>query len=290
MKKTIIMTAVLLAVAITLNAQIPNSGFENWNRTGAYMEPEGWATANPYSRGSYYPVTRSTDHYPAGVGNYSVRLENNILFLTDFAGVGIIMPETLAAPSPVFPVSEHPNSLTGYYKFAPQNNDTMYIQMTLYNNGSDVARASFKTDVAAQNWTSFNVPFDNYTTADMGNMIIAAYNADGPQHLPHGNSVLHVDNLNYNTLISCETGPNENISLISSFPNPASGYITLNIDDVYRDGLKINIYNIRGELAVSETIKQNQRQIDIGDLSNGIYIVKIKSKNLYKTKKLIVQR
>jgi hypothetical protein len=254
------------------------------------MEPVGWATTNPAGRGSHYPVTRSTDHYPTAVGDYSVRLENNIAYLTESSGLGLIMPETLAAPGPVFPVSGHPNSFTGYYKFAPQNNDTMLIQATLYNNGTDVARANFTTTVAAQNWTSFNVPFETYTTADMGHIVISAYYVDGPNYVPHGNSVLNVDNLNFDDLISCETRPNKNISLISAFPNPASSYFTLNIDDVYRDGLKINIYNIRGELIVSEIIKQNQRQIDIRGLSNGIYIAKIKSKNLFKTQKLIVQK
>jgi len=45
-----------------------------------------------------------------------------------------------------------------------------------------------------------------------------------------------------------------------------------------------------GSLVKTELLKQNQQQINIGDLSNGIYIVKIKSKRLIGNQKLIIKR
>jgi hypothetical protein len=45
-----------------------------------------------------------------------------------------------------------------------------------------------------------------------------------------------------------------------------------------------------GELIRSETLQQNQKQINVKDLKNGIYLVEIKSKEGSKKQKLIIQR
>ena len=45
-----------------------------------------------------------------------------------------------------------------------------------------------------------------------------------------------------------------------------------------------------GALVKTETLVQNQQQINIGDLTNGIYIVEIKSKEWTENQKLIIQR
>ena len=79
-------------------------------------------------------------------------------------------------------------------------------------------------------------------------------------------------------------------SAISIFPNPASDIVTLNINRKSNEAFTLNIYNVIGTLVKSATMKQNQQQINIGDLCNGIYMVTIKSKNLTENQKLIIQR
>jgi hypothetical protein len=79
-------------------------------------------------------------------------------------------------------------------------------------------------------------------------------------------------------------------STIAIYPNPASDIITLNIDNINNAGLTLNIYNVIGTLVKSETLGQNQRQINIADLPNGVYFATIKSNNTRKTEKLIIQR
>ena len=74
------------------------------------------------------------------------------------------------------------------------------------------------------------------------------------------------------------------------YPNPASNIVTLNIDNLYNTDWTLNIYNVVGTLVKSEMLKQNNRQINIGDLSNGIYIVEIKTKEWTGKQKLIIQR
>jgi hypothetical protein len=133
MKKFTIILTILFAMTIATNAQIPNSGFEDWITVGIYEDPTEWATYNSYSTGSFYSCTKSTDHYPASVGNYSIRLENNTSLTQMTGGWGMAMTDTMAYPlQPSFPIVGHPNSLCGYYKYNPLNNDSLYIRIMLF--------------------------------------------------------------------------------------------------------------------------------------------------------------
>lgn len=74
------------------------------------------------------------------------------------------------------------------------------------------------------------------------------------------------------------------------YPNPAIDIITLNINNSNFEDLTIKIYNITGTLLKVEKLTQNQRQINVEDLSNGIYLIKIESNYLTGSQKLIIQR
>src|ERR1035437_8033276 len=79
MKKITIILTVLIAMTMKSNAQIPNSGFENWTTVNNCIEPTSWHSIYSLmdSSGNYCQVTRSTDHYPVSVGSYSVRIAND---------------------------------------------------------------------------------------------------------------------------------------------------------------------------------------------------------------------
>ena len=74
------------------------------------------------------------------------------------------------------------------------------------------------------------------------------------------------------------------LSDIKIYPNPANGntiYIkTTNNTDV-------NIYNVLGKMVKSIEITAQKNNIDISNLSKGIYIVKMTVDNISLTKKLI---
>lgn len=74
------------------------------------------------------------------------------------------------------------------------------------------------------------------------------------------------------------------------FPNPASDMITVKTINDINEPLTLNIYNIMGQRVKSELLKQNQQQINIGGLSNGVYIVEIETTKLTGKQKLIIQR
>ena len=120
MKNFTIILIVLFVASIKTNAQIPNSGFEDWDTYPNYLEPVDFLSPNSYATTSFYPVTRSTDHYPSDIGNYSIRVENNMSIVPDIEGFGLVLQNAsyilLDGPAASFPIIGHPGSLTGYYK------------------------------------------------------------------------------------------------------------------------------------------------------------------------------
>lgn len=279
----------LFLAAMLTKAQIPNNGFETWTSVGNYENPTGvWLTTNSFSSTSFYPITKTTDHYPLNVGNYAVKISNNISLLPNLAGIGILQTNTsLGSGKPMFPITGHPNSLRGYYKFNQQNNDTMRIVIALYKNGSVVSSGIMDVNTSISNWTSFNIPLSAYATADSGFILMASYIAEPPPTMPHGNSELYVDNLSFDNLIVSIDDNNKRLNCLI-YPNPASDFIIVETPNSDCNEYIINIYNILGKLILSKKMSQNQQKLHIGDLDSGIYSIEVKSKEETKKQKLII--
>ncbi|MBV5312417.1 MAG: T9SS type A sorting domain-containing protein [Prolixibacteraceae bacterium] len=93
-----------------------------------------------------------------------------------------------------------------------------------------------------------------------------------------------------------KTGVTNSITANSNFyeftfvPNPANEIVSINFNAKPNEVMEISIFNLSGSMVKSEMLKQNQWQINIEDLSNGIYLLSIRSKNKTVNKKLIIQR
>ncbi|MDD5571094.1 MAG: T9SS type A sorting domain-containing protein [Bacteroidales bacterium] len=290
MKKFTIILLVILAMLFNTNAQIPNSGFENWTTIGSYENPDGWATMNPYCAGPFYSSTKSTDHYPANVGSYSIRLENNTSLTQYTGGWGISITDTMAYPiQPSFRIVGHPDSLCGYYKYFPLNSDSLFIRILVFQSGIVVGGGMIKIGVTVATWTPFIIPF-TYSSADSATIMLLAFSPTGPTDGPNGNSVLYIDNLSFDSLVGSVPLRTLKNTMFNLFPNPASDIVTLNIDNTEKSDIILNIYNVVGELISSEKLQENQQKINTGNLNNGVYIVEIKSEGWAEKQKLIIQR
>ena len=91
-------------------------------------------------------------------------------------------------------------------------------------------------------------------------------------------------------LLLLNTDDIANEHAVNFYPNPTKDFITLNINVSGKSNAELKIYNLYGDLLKSEMIEKNQQQINIKDLSNGIYLVVITSDDVAKSFKLIVQR
>ncbi len=80
-------------------------------------------------------------------------------------------------------------------------------------------------------------------------------------------------------------------SSFSIYPNPVSDLVTLSFDNQNISNLDIRIYNLMGDLVHSEELSNsNESQINIQELSDGIYTLSIDSNGLIENKKLIIKR
>lgn len=290
MKKHLVLFTILIVLTIASKAQIPNSGFEDWSPYGNGMLPAGWWSANDSvnSTDTYFPVTRSADHYPDEAGNYSIRIANNTSLLPQWGGIGIAWPGGWEGNNyPSFPITGHPDSFCGYYKFQPQNNDSMRIFIALYNGGNEVVQAELVNAVIVSNWTPFIIPIPAYTTADSARLMLSSFDADVFQI--NGNSVLYVDNLSFDHLINSIPG-NMDAAPIKLFPNPVADKLNVCIDRKNDDELTIFIYDVYGIIAKSVVLRSEQNQIDMSNLSNGIYFIAIQSKDISYNQSIIIQK
>ena len=80
----------------------------------------------------------------------------------------------------------------------------------------------------------------------------------------------------------------EGISEVNIFPNPTSGLITIDIPEA--DGLKdINIADLSGKIIYSAQLKGGNT-LDLSQLSNGVYLVKVLSNDRYFVGKVFLNR
>lgn len=296
MKKAYRVLAILLFLFVEAHifGQIPNKGFDRWIDMGTYLNPEGWWTINDsVASGGFHPVTRSTDHFPADVGDYSIRLENNIALLPNWNAMGITWTGDFSGnDNPVFPLPGHPKSLWGYYKFFPQNGDSMEIHIRIYKDGTDVGGGSFKTAETAATWTPFGINFSDYGEADSARIMISScYDNDEP--LPHGNSVLYMDNLNFDHLITVGTSDVAAESKISIYPNPASEHLSLQIGNNPGKQVELSVFNAFGQKVLSQNISNFTGPIilDLSKSPGGTYFIHaITDKQARYSTKVIIMR
>jgi len=81
----------------------------------------------------------------------------------------------------------------------------------------------------------------------------------------------------------------------SVFPNPAKNNLTIQFPNTIDSDTEVTITTINGQVIKKQIISQNelidnQKQIDIADLKNGIYLLQLHSNIYFKTLKIVVQK
>ncbi len=288
MKTQFTILFLMVFTAFTI-AQIPNAGFENWTSYGNYEDPDGWATMNSFTPSYFNSCSKNTDHYPTNVGNYSIKIENNTSLTQMTGGYGMVITDIMAYPlQPSFPIIGHPTSLHGYFKYFPQNGDALWIQIIMFKNGANVFNEQFTHSAQTSTWTPFEITFPNYTDADSATIIMAAFHPTGPTDPPNGNSVLMVDNLNFDSPISSINEKQNNIIISNIFPNPANTFIEISINNNENQYTYIDIIDITGKICKTVSTNLNNIKININDLKSGVYFLRTSNNSLTETRKLMV--
>ena len=124
--------------------------------------------------------------------------------------------------------------------------------------------------------TSKDVGCDEYTTGTTTNYPLTLAEV-GPSYLlvPLANTI---DLSNEKTII---------------FPNPVKNNLTIQFPKTIDSDIEVTIISINGQVVKKQIITQNeqidyQKQIDVTDLKNGIYLIQLHSNNYSKTLKIVV--
>jgi hypothetical protein len=294
MKKLTIILIVLFAVTIKTNAQVPNNGFETWedytDGVNVYQKPDLWNGSLPYSPLTHsFSIEKNPESYPLGTGQYSMKIKPDIA--NGVRGVAISNDGADAMvnwiPKPSFAINQRPASLFLYYKCFPFGGDTIVCTVFFYKNGVVIGMPSFGTTDTISTWTALEVPM-TYNTSDVPDSATILFVTGA--FIQHTESTMYVDNLSFDGFVTSIPEKTSGNTIFNLYPNPASDIITLNIDNKNNDDLTLNVYNVSGTLVKSEMLKQNQRQINIWDLCNGVYVVEITSKEWTEQQKLTIQR
>jgi|GEM_PF-6473782 len=93
--------------------------------------------------------------------------------------------------------------------------------------------------------------------------------------------------------VSTCTGIDEaiNYNLLSIYPNPANDFITISVTELVEvaEATTVNIINALGEIVLTEKVTSSNTTLNTSNLKNGIYFIKVESKNGSTIKKFIKQ-
>ena len=267
-----------------LNAQIPNSSFEEWEEviftdpfgsgeTFIYEKPIGWETNQQFG---IERLHKSIESYDA---NYSLKLFNSI----DISwGVNC---QSQVTTSIDFTEPLEPNkSLFFYYKSISNNSDgnvNLRVLLKFYQNGGYINQIQWANYVETPDFTLAEIPLT--TNSDSIVILIEGGAMNGGADDCGYESTIWIDNLNIDDSILSitETSLIKNISL---YPNPVQDILNLSTQsDKYINS--VQVYDLLGKLVTQE--KNNPQQIDVSLLKRGVYLVKIETDKGVITKKVV---
>jgi len=268
---------------------IPNNDFENWITNTVYTL-NNWWYPNKNSFVPIYsdmPVTQTTDKQH---GSNAALIQNLTYPNEPIPG---FLSTSVKRNDPSFSVNGRHQSLTGYYKFLPENNDTMNIYIYMYKNHNMIGWGNFQTSSSATTYTPFLVEiiYNDTITPDSGQVDIQAC-----WNKPMGNSRLYIDNLNFDGFLSVIKEPvlpsAGNIDF-NVCPNPfreqAIFSFTLNHDE----SVMIRLFDLSGKqvaLIANGNYKPGDYKINLSatGLRKGFYIGVMNTKDQVASRKVII--
>jgi len=273
---------------ISLN--IANNNFEQWHNEKV-LDLSGWDYKSrgmtPSDTNGISGAIRTTD---AISNTFAAKVKT--FLRPDFMAYGRINSGNKTSDK--IPMNARHQSLTGYYKFSPQNGDTMCVSISMFKNGIVIGRGDFLQKNAISSYTPFiaDISYSSSDIPDSASIYIQSFY----RFPPLGNSVLYIDNLNFDGFF---TGIKEH-SLTANrnfdfnvFPNPFSDEATVTFTMNQDDDITVRLFDLSGKqialLADGRCKEGNHRlQLSALGLQKGLYICVITANCSNLSKKIII--
>ncbi len=273
------------------SANIPNSGFSNWNSQKSFS-PSNWHQQENGNIPSLV-LKRSQGYYSNSTSillslHPEVKAGQLIWGLKDPNNQDPFTRVTL--PHPI-------SSVHGYYKFQANGlraDDSLVLNAVVFDDTSIIGMGKKIITVASNNWKDFNFPI-TYYNQNKGksisisiDLITKTYNSE---------LMAELDDISFDQLL--DSNFRATTSLFSTtpvevhiFPNPSQGQLTIKTSNgAVLD--RIVVYDISLKTIENLSIanpSQNEITMDLSHLNNGVYWIQTTQNQINKFHKLIINR
>lgn len=285
MRRKLLFT-ILIAFAGIIKAQIPNGDFQNWQAMTGYDIPVGWDNLNTATASQTIFTCQKGEQ--KSTGNLYIKLISDSVqgfgVAPGIAVCGTLDPVTLK-PKSGFAYTQRPTALTGKWQFMAQGNDPGFIAIYFSKwNNSTKKREIIGTGVDTLKgmemaWANFSIPI-TFSSPSTPDSCIIFLSSSGSTPLQF--SYLFVDDLAFEK----SAGIFDNVKskgTFTFFPNPTIDLLKLDLHELKNIKL-IQILNIQGEVLYSNYSAVNE--IDISQLTPGIYLINVQSEEGLSTKRI----
>jgi Secretion system C-terminal sorting domain len=290
MKKYLKLTLLASLFGFKAFAQIPNAGFECINPVNTACN---WGTGFVFTASLGNDGMLHTDSIvfdntrfdlptaDAHTGSQAIEISNAWNYTQNMPLAGRILASRDSAFSSYatfIPVASNPQYFSFYYKYLPVGGDSAIASLKVYDTATnEIGAGTIILSNAATNYTlaQTNVV---YTSPDVAAFLVISFRT--AVHQINMGTRLLVDDVSFQNVLATQNLVKD--KAFSFYPNPAKDIITLN-------SAKNNKVEIVNELG-SVIIRQNEaKSIDISQLSNGLYYLKIYQDDAVDVQKFLKQ-
>ena len=264
---------ILAGFAAVAQDTLPNPGFENWIQDGSnYRDPVGWNTPNPQIAG-FNKITCLQDSAIVHSGKYSCKLVT--LYFSLISGnvpgtitTGVIPTSPTGSIAGGVQINSRPKSVNGWYQYRPAGPDSAGVTIAVTKGDSTFGSGAFYFTDSVTTWTpfSFNINYTSASTPDTSLItFVSSINAGV------ANSTLWVDDISYSYYAAgIDEVANAPINL---YPNPANSAVTLQWEQEQKS--RIEIFDLEGKPLFATWVNSNRAEVNINELSAGVYIARV---------------
>ncbi len=266
---------------IGTNENVPNPNMESWIIDTRH-KASSWVSNDDQHAETPYLIEKSTI---AHSGNYAIQLKNKVGGNNQqYASI-----KTGDDPynwGPSFPVMFKHQNFYGFYQFTPDNGDTLFADISMYENGVQVGYGGFFTDSATSDYELFHIPI-NYWSNPVPDSCMISFRIYKNNGGAPGNSMALIDDLSFESVISSITENSLESSIISQailYPNPSSGIVNIKFDSDENGAADFYVIDLSGKQIKegSSFIFENKMQLDLESLQSQLYFLIIKKEeNIY---------
>jgi hypothetical protein len=280
----------IFGLFISLNAQIPNAGFENWTNG----EPNSWETNN--SKDFYTTITQSNSAHTG-----SSALKGEVANVPGFGFIGPLIIADDGSPSTQgFNINQKYNSMKGYYKLNTTVNDNLVVILVVYSGDVGIGTGIGKFNAAAS-YTQFAFPilyqpgFNG--VPDRCAVAFQFFDVNGDAKYTLGTE-MYIDDLELSMDIVSDVedkSTSSSLNLEQNSPNPFHSTTNINFEIPKTEMVTIKVYDVLGNdvaTLVNEEMTAGSHVVTFNAPSGleGVYFYKLISGNINSTKKMLLFR